>query len=135
MSGIDFALPRIEREEGFRALPYTDTEGHTTIGFGFDIAAGISEGAAEALLVAQLQELDARLMNLTWYNDLDEVRQSVCLDIAFNNGFEGLLKFPRMIAALQAKDWMTASAECQVQNPELTSRYAALARILETGAA
>jgi lysozyme len=133
MSAIDIALPRLETEEGFRATAYSDTGGHTTIGFGFNVDAGISEFAAGALLTAQLQELHRQLLALPWYAALDDVRQSVCLDIAFNAGLPGLLHFPRMIAALERQDWAAAATECQVQNPELAHRYADLAQILFTG--
>jgi hypothetical protein len=55
------------------------------------------------------------------------------LDIAFNAGVNGLLKFPKMLAALAAKDWGTAANECRVTNPELAGRYQRLSRILLTG--
>lgn len=133
MSAVDLALPRLKTEEGFRATKYTDTQGHLTIGFGFDVDAGISQFAAGALLLAQAQERHQQLSGLAWYVQLDPVRQSVCLDIAFNSGVHGLLNFPHMIAALAKGDWATAAAECKVTNPELASRYAALAQLLLTG--
>jgi lysozyme len=133
MSTVDIALPRLQTEEGFRGAVYRDTEGHQTIGYGFNIDAGISRTAAAALLRAQAQELDSALNAYAWYSGLDAVRQSVCLDIAFNAGLGGLLKFPHMIAALENKDWQTAAEECRVTTPGLESRYANLAQILLTG--
>ena len=133
MSTVDIALPRLQTEEGFRGAVYRDTEGHQTIGYGFNIDAGISRSAAAALLRAQVQELDSALNAYAWYSGLDAVRQSVCLDIAFNAGLGGLLKFPHMIAALENKDWQTAAEECRVTTPGLESRYANLAQILLTG--
>ena len=56
MNAIDYALPRLKTEEGFRATKYTDSRGHTTIGYGFDVDAGISQFAAAALLNAQVAE-------------------------------------------------------------------------------
>jgi lysozyme len=133
VSAIDCMLPRLMTEEGFRALVYRDTEGHETIGYGFNISAGISKGAATALLQAQVSELHASLLLLPWYAALDEPRQGVCLDIAFNGGLHGLLGFPHMIAALQSQDWPMAASECAVTNAELAGRYRVLARILLTG--
>ncbi len=136
MTAIDSALPRLKTEEGFRARAYRDTEGHMTIGYGWNIDAGITPKAAEALLQAQLQELHETLMAYSWYANLDPVRQGVCLDIAFNDGLHGLVTgFPRMIAALSCGDWLIAQSECHVQNPELQERYDALAKILLTGVA
>lgn len=90
--------------------------------------------AATALLEAQARECHDHLLALDWYSHLDVMRQSACLDIAFNNGITGLLQFPRMIAALTRGDWVAAATECKVTNPELEARYAALAKIILTGA-
>lgn len=135
MTAIDSALPRLKTEEGFRSRVYRDTEGHATIGYGFNLDAGISQRAAAALLQEQLEELHETLSTYTWYSGLDPVRQGVCLDIAFNDGLHGLLGFPKMIAALAEKNWLTAQSECHVQNPELKERYDELATILLTGVA
>ena len=135
MTAIDSALPRLRTEEGFRARVYLDSEGKRTIGYGWNIDAGITPRAAGALLQAQLEELHEALTAYPWYAGLDPARQGVCLDVAFNDGLHGLLAFPHMISALAKQDWQTASAECRVTNPELAGRYAALAKILLTGAA
>ena len=134
MSAIDITLPRVKMEEGFRGTSYKDTEGHTTIGYGFDVDAGITEPEAAALVLAQLEERHNALLAFTWYRQLDDVRQSVCLDMSFNLGLNGLLGFPHMIAALERQDWSSAATECHVNNPELTGRYAKLAQMLLTGA-
>jgi len=134
VNAVDLALPRLKNEEGFRATKYTDTQGHTTIGYGFNIDAGITQYAAAALLNAQAAERHNALLAYSWYSGLDPVRQSVCLDIAFNGGLHGLLEFPHMIAALCRQDWASAAAECKVTNPELAGRYEKLAQLLLTGA-
>jgi GH24 family phage-related lysozyme (muramidase) len=134
MSAVDLALPRVKVSEGYRAHVYLDTRNLETIGYGFRLAAGISERAAAALLREQMAERHDELMRLPWYSGLDEVRQGVCLDIAINSGTTGLLRFSRMIDALEAHNWVTAAAECKVINPELAGRYRALAQLLLTGA-
>ena len=133
MNAVDLVLPRLKTEEGFRATKYTDTEGHLTIGYGFNVDAGISPFAAGALLGAQAAERHQALMGFGWYASLDPVRQSVCLDIAFNGGLHSLLEFPHMIAALSRQDWASAAAECRVTNPELAGRYEKLAQLLLVG--
>lgn len=134
MSAVDIAVPRLQTEEGFRPMPYQDTNGNTTLGYGFNVGAGITRTAASALLCAQLQDLNTELLKFAWYVALDEVRQSVCIDIAFNAGLSGLLGFPNMIAALARQDWMSASIECHVQDSKLASRYAGLSQLLLNGA-
>lgn len=133
MSAIDIALPRLETEEGFRTLVYKDTRGHSTIGYGCNLDAGISKYAAGALLRAQITELDAAMAGFPWYINASDVRRSVFIDMAFNLGLHGLLGFPHMLSAAAQNDWATAAAECKVQEPELASRYAALAKLLLEG--
>jgi lysozyme len=133
LTAVDIALPRLRQEEGFRATLYIDTEGHKTIGYGLNIDAGISQRVAAAALEAQLEELQETLAKYPWYALLDPVRQSVLLDIAFNNGLSGLLHFPHMLAAISRQDWSTASTECHVENPELAGRYQKLAQLLLIG--
>lgn len=133
MTAIDTALVRLKTEEGFRGRVYRDTQGHQTVGYGWNLDAGITQRAAAALLQAQLEEINDTLWTYSWYAALNPVRQGVCLDIAFNDGLHGLLGFPHMIAALAKGDWVAAAAECKVTNPELAGRYAALAQLLLTG--
>jgi lysozyme len=134
VSAVSVALPRLKTEEGLRALPYTDTDGNLTIGYGFNVNAGISKIAAAALLLAQLSELDNSLSQYAWYANAGDVRASVFLDIALNTGIHGLLAFPHMIAAAASGDWVTAAAQCAVADPKLDiSRYAPLRALLLSG--
>jgi lysozyme len=135
MSATDLAVARLQTDEGFRPMVYTDTTGHQTIGYGFNISAGISQYAALALLDAQAAELSVDLGELDWYHGLDDVRSSVCIELAFNLGLNGLLGFHQMIAALRSGDWR--SAHDQLLNSEaarqLPVRYGQLADLLLNG--
>lgn len=133
MSAVDVAFPRLRTEEGFRSLVYRDSEGHSTIGYGLNLDAGLSQRVAAAALLAQLQELHEALQAYPWYGPLDPVRQSVLLDMAFNGGLHGLLAFPHMLAAISRQDWASAAAECHVENPELAGRYEKLSQLLLIG--
>jgi len=134
MNAVEKAAQRLKTEEGFRARSYRDSKGFLTIGYGFCIDFGITPRAAAALLQAQVQELHENLMEYSWYAALDVVRQSVCLDVAFNEGLHGLLGFPNMIAALARRDWPSAATECRVEDEKLdASRYAPLRQLLLTG--
>ena len=131
MDIIATALGRLQTEEGFRALPYTDTTGHETIGYGFNVSAGISRTAAQALLQAQIGELAGQLESLPWWTSIPDNCKVACLDIAFNAGLHGLLGFPHMIAAMTAGDMAGAAAQCQVADPQLNaSRYAGLRQLI-----
>jgi len=136
MSACDIAVTRLQSEEGFRALSYTDTTGHQTIGYGFNVTAGISKNAARALLLAQIQDISAVLSGYAWFQRLDDVRSAVLIDLAFNLGVNGLLHFPKMLAAIAARDWVTAHDELMNSDAAklLPNRYGALATTLLNGA-
>jgi len=137
VSVVDIAVARLRVAEGFRSHVYRDTVGKQTIGYGFNVDAGISEYAAEALLTAQAEERETELKEYWWAVGLDDARMSVILEIAFNSGLQGLLHFPKMLAAVGAKDWVTAKAELLDSDAArmLPARYGKLADILLTGVA
>jgi lysozyme len=135
VDAVDIALPRLMPEEGFRAKKYLDPRGFESIGYGFNIDAGITPFAAAALLKAQATEAAQALSKCWWWNSLDAVRASVLVDLAFNDGITGLLHFPKMLAAIGAKNWQGAKDELLNSDAaaELPTRYTVLAQILLTG--
>lgn len=125
--------------EGLRLHPYTDTRGFASIGYGRNlIGVGISQDEADYLLRNDLSRVGADLAKwLPWTTTLDDVRQRVFYELAFNMGIRGLLGFRKMLIAAQAEDWVTARAELlasdwasQVQ----PARRDRLASMLVTGA-
>lgn len=135
MNAIDMAASRLEIEEGFRAQAYRDSRGKLTIGYGFNVDAGITQRAARALLLAQVTERAEVLSTYWWAQGLDDVRMSVLIDVSFNVGIGGLLHFPKMLAAVGTHNWQTAHDELLDSDAArmLTVRYQKLARILLTG--
>jgi lysozyme len=137
MSAVDLAVARLKTEEGYRALPYLDAVGKLTVGYGFQVGAGLSRAAAAALLSAQVQETYSSLNEYSWFQGLDDIRSSVFLDLAFNLGLPGLLHFPKTLIATGDKSWQVAhdellNSKAAKQDPK---RYAALAQIFLTGVA
>jgi lysozyme len=91
------------RDEDIRLKPYRDTMGKLTIGVGRNIEdRGISVATAMQMLGEDvdivLAELDQRI---PWWRGLDEVRQRVVANLAFNMGTPKLLGFRRMLDALK----------------------------------
>jgi len=141
VTAVELTEARLDPEEGTKLYPYDDAtglrvrapKGHISWGKGFNLDACGSVGLFNVMRRYLLEQEDATLHALSWYTGLDPVRQSVCLDVAYNDGTSGLLNFHHMIAALTKGDWATAAAECKVKNPELKARYATLAQLLLTG--
>ena len=130
-------IQAIKEHEGYRMFPYRCTANKLTIGYGFNLEdVGISEEESELILKLRLQKLHNKLNELDWYAKQNQDRKDALLDMAYNLGFSGLLKFKKMIAALKINDYKSAAVEA------LNSKWAAqvgrrankIAHILETGA-
>ncbi len=142
MSAIDLVIQRLNKEEGERLDPYDDATGKTvkaplgnlTWGRGFNLAQIGSTGLFDVMERFLVMTIETQLMQYPWYQ-IDSVRQSVLLDIAYNAGVNGLLHYPRMLAAIENHDYSLASLECGTDNPRLKPRYATLSNILLSGVA
>jgi lysozyme len=104
---------QLERDEGSRSHPYTDTAGKTTIGVGRNLdAKGLTGEEISHLLENDIRELESELRaRLPWFEALDDARQGVIKNMAFNMGITGLERFPRMMQAVAQGDWNTAADE------------------------
>ena len=99
--------------EGFKTMPYRCTAGKLTIGVGRNLDdRGITPEEARYLLRNDLARVRAELDSyLPWWSGLSEVRRAVLIDMAFNLGIHGLLKFRNTLEALRRGDWQAAAAE------------------------
>jgi len=105
-------LNQLRRHEGLRLKPYHCSENFLSLGYGRNLETnGISEAEAEFMLLNDLLACESELKNEGWYNQLDEVRRAVILNMAFNLGKPTLLKFRKLIGALSDDDYETASKE------------------------
>lgn len=100
------------RDEGLRTRPYRCTAGKLTIGVGRNLDdVGITPAEAMALLRNDINvvtvALDARL---PWWRTLDEARQHVIINMAFNMGIATLLTFKNTLALIQAGKFEDAAA-------------------------
>ncbi len=110
---------QIKRHEGFEPKPYRCTSGKLTIGYGRNLDdVGISEEEAEELLKGDINKAYTQLINYQWFAELDKARSGVVVNMTFNLGLRGMLKFIKMINALSLKDYELASKEM------LNSRWA-----------
>lgn len=72
---------------------------------------------------------------IPWWRTIDDARQDVLVNMAFNNGVGGLMKFHKMLAAAQVSDWDRACAEIlnSADALRLPERYGRLAEQMKTG--
>lgn len=103
---------QLEQHEGLRLKPYRCSSGKLTIGVGRNLDdVGITRDEAYTLLHNDMDRVLPGLEALPFWGRLDETRQLVLADMAFNLGIAGLLKFRRMLAAVEKGDYQQASAE------------------------
>ena len=109
----DELITELKRDEGIVLKAYQDTEGIWTIGIGRNLEhVGVSIAEAEFMLS---NDIDTAIDELTrafeWFGDVDEVRQRVLVNMAFNLGITRLKGFSKFLAAMNAGDWETAAVE------------------------
>lgn len=105
-------LNQLRRHEGLRLKPYHCSENFLSLGYGRNLETnGISEAEAEFMLTNDLIACENELKDEGWYNQLDETRRAVVLNMAFNLGKPKLMQFKKFIGALSDDDYETASKE------------------------
>ena len=131
-------LRQLEEHEGFVPHAYEDSLGYLSIGLGTMIdsrkGGGITREQAGWLAMDDLAEVAAGLdAAIPWWVKLNEVRQHVLMDMGYQLGVSGLLRFRRTLAAVRDGDWdaawrgMLASRWAQ-QTPRRARRLAAMMR-------
>lgn len=112
-------IAALKFDEGFRSLPYVCSAGKLTIGYGVNLNAGISEAEADLLLRHRVQMLEEALSYAVHgYDALSRARKDVLVNMAYNLGLAGLLRFKKMLAAVELGQFSRAADEM------LASRWA-----------
>lgn len=110
---LDRLKARLSIDEGNKAKPYTDTVGKLTIGVGRNLTdRGLSPDEVNYLLANDIAiaTSDAKKL-VTGFDSLDDVRQEVLVNMAFNLGIDRLRGFKKFLAAVNTKDFAKSSVE------------------------
>lgn len=109
----------LERDEGVIRKVYTDSQGHLTCGIGFNldvhplppgITFPLSDEEIDTLFNITINDVEKGLDTyLSWWRDLDEVRQRVLMNMTFNLGIHGLLAFKNTLAAIKDGEYALAA--------------------------
>jgi lysozyme len=107
---LDKLKDSLRRHEATRRFPYRDTTGNLTVGVGHNLT---GKGLSDAAIAFVLNEdiLDAKTLLATWAPwalDLDDVRQRVFIELAFNMGAK-LLGFAKALNHAKAGRWDAAA--------------------------
>lgn len=138
---IQSIYDQLRRDEGEVLHAYTDSLGYLTIGVGRLIderrGGGISAEESDYLLHNDVKRVTATLASkLPWLHRLDDVRRAVFINMAFQMGVAGLLKFHNTLACAERDDWAGTSkgmlnSKWAQQTPKRATR---LAKQIVTGA-
>ena len=125
------------RHEGLALKPYVCTAGRYTIGVGRNLdEVGISQEEAKMLLKSDvIRATSGALRAFPWFSRLTQARQDVIVSMIFNMGLGNVLKFKRMIAAIEKQDWEGAASEMQASAwaSQVKKRAVELAEMMRTG--
>jgi len=138
-------LERIKHHEGCRLRPYVDTTGHYTIGWGHKmesvgssiLADGITQDEADHLLDVDIEIAKNALSRLPVMvlNNCNDMRRGVLTEMCFQLGYSGVLKFKRMLAAIEQGNFGLAAVEMidSLWYDQTPSRVEEMAAIMRSG--
>lgn len=108
----ELAISLIKEGEGCRLLPYQDTEGILTIGWGRNLSEGISQEEANLLLLNDYnQALNDARSAVDTFDSLSLVRQAALISMMYNLGLPRFMSFKKMLAALKLQDYQEAALQ------------------------
>ena len=124
-------IERIGVNEGFRSKPYQCSEGVWTIGHGIT---WLTEEESLHILTGRISQLHLKLLDdLDWYKDMPPEIQGILIEMVYQIGYSGVMKFKKMIANMIDKDWKGAATEMldslwAKQTPNRANRLADIVR-------
>ena len=130
----------LKRDEGFISHVYQDHLGYHTIGIGRLVdkrrGGGITEEEATYLLENDIDKVVNQLdYKLPWWRGLSDARQRALANMCFQMGINGLLKFKRMLRALEHGDYELARKEAldSVWAQQTPNRAARVVNLISEG--
>ena len=127
----------VMRDEGLRLLPYVDTVGKITIGYGRNLTdCGITRDEAAQFLDQDIRRaVSDVLIAFPWAQRLDGPRQIVLVEMCFNMGISKLKGFKQFLAFLEAGNYQQAAVEMLDSHwaDQVGARATRLASIMHSG--
>ena len=105
-------ISQAKRHEGKRLDLHKCPAGYWSIGYGHNLEAkGISQAIADQLLLDDLAEAETAVRKHISIEHLNDARIAVLINMAFNLGMAGLLKFKLFLYYLSMGDYERAADE------------------------
>lgn len=164
MADLEKTVAQLTLHEGMKPFFYDDAtgkpcplpetpEGNRTWGVGYNVhSRGLgplqvmlerainekgeaTEDECRRVLIQDIGRVEMSIqMFWGFYTKLDEVRQRVCVDMAYNLGFKAL-EFKKAMKAIEKRDWSSAAREMHKSKwaGQVGERAERLARMMLTG--
>ena len=134
-------IAQLKVDEGVESCAYQDHLGFWTIGVGRLIdkrkpGAGLRPSEIDFLLQNDVDDrIDQLTRRLPWFQNLDDARKGVLLNMAFQMGVEGLLGFKNTLALIEAGNYAKAAENMLLSKwaQQTPNRAKKMARQMETG--
>lgn len=109
-------IRQLKGDEGVKSTVYFDSLQYATIGVGRLVdarktAVGLRDSEIDFMLNNDVDDrINALSKALPWFQNLDDARKGVLLNMAFQLGVAGLLAFKNTLAAVERGDYAAAAA-------------------------
>jgi lysozyme len=140
---MDKLISSLETDEGLSLVIYKDSTGNDTIGYGHKLLPhesqlfvnGITQAQAVVLLQNDIKNVVSHLSIFPAFPALNDTRQRVIAEMAFNLGIEGLGGFHKMWYDLSQNDFVAASNDMlsSLWASEVKGRANELANMMKNG--
>jgi len=143
---IDLIETELRRDEGVKYTPYRDNspKKNLTVGIGHNLAASplpgekypMTDARVNQILSSDLTRTFAGLdQHLPWWRKLDEVRQRVIANMAFEMGVDGLMTFTNTLKFIEAGSYLKAAMGMRASEwaREVPARAGRLSDAMQTG--
>ena len=111
-------IETLRRHEGVKNTLYKCTSNKWTIGVGRNLEdVGLSEEEIDILLQNDITRTEELLDEyMSWWSDLDYIRQDAMINFVFNVGIGTAMKFKKAMTALEEGDYDVAADEMMDSN-------------------
>jgi lysozyme len=108
-------IESLKKHEGVSRWAYEDHLGYITVGVGRcldpEIGLGLSDKEIDYLLQNDIERCYKELECLSWFPDLDPIRQEALVNMVFNLGLTRFLQFKKTLAYLAEGRYPEAADE------------------------
>ena len=103
----------LKQDEGIKLKVYKCPKGRLSVGVGRNLEdRGITKLEADYLLNNDIDSIFNELSNkIDWFFKLDDIRQNVLIELAFNVGVKGALLFKKTLKFIENEQYLQASIE------------------------